>query len=271
MSEFLQRSLTAIGFTVIILSCIILGKITFILLFMAIMGGCLWEFYLLFRGSENPPMIFRGFILAGCLFLFSVLYALGFIKLPFFSLLVPLLFILPISTLFIPRKETILSSALTLWGLFYCVIPICLFVWIGFIDHHHYGYHLILGPLFFIWFNDTGAYIFGKIFGRRRMFEKISPGKTWGGFFGGALSALALAYFLGPVFPDLNQWQWMALSLIVVCSGTLGDLVESLYKRELKIKDSGKFFPGHGGMLDRFDSFLMSAPFVYIFLLLIKS
>jgi len=271
MSELLQRTITATVFTIVVLGCILLGKTSFILLFLGIMLGCLWEFYRLFKSSETPPMVIRGFILAFILFLCSALYSLGLVKTPFFSLLVPIFFLLPVSTLFLQRKETLISSAITLWGIFYCVVPVCLFLWIGFIHKHTYHYQYILGPILFIWFNDTGAFTFGKIFGKRRMFEKVSPGKTWEGFIGGALSTLALAYFLNLFFQDLNRWQWMVLSLLVVISGTIGDLVESMYKRELKIKDSGKFFPGHGGMLDRFDSFLMAAPFVFIFLSLIKS
>jgi len=271
MSELLKRTLTAIVFTVVFLSAILLGKITFLCLFFGIMAGCLWEFYALFDLSENPVMRIRGFILSLTLFLFTVIYVLSIIGIEVFLLLIPAFFLFPVSTLFIPRKETIISTALTLWGIFYCVVPVCLFICIGFINHHQYQYHLLLGPIFYIWVNDTGAYLFGKMFGKNRMFEKISPGKTWEGFLGGALSALLLGYFLGQFFTELVRWQWMVLALIVVLSGTIGDLVESLYKRELKIKDSGSFFPGHGGMLDRFDSFLMAAPFVFIFLMLIKN
>lgn len=271
MKEISQRSLTAVVFTIIVLGFILLGKFTFILLFFFIMCGCLWEFYGFFKNSETPAMMRRGFFLAILLFFMTVLYSFNQIRPAFFSILGPLFFALPMSSLFIHKKENLLASALTLWGIFYCVFPICLFIWIGFMKPLGYNYQLILGPLFFVWFNDTGAYVFGKLFGKRKMLEKISPGKTWEGFIGGCISTLVLGFFMNRVFHELNQIQWMVLSLIVVLSGTIGDLVESLYKRELKIKDSGKFFPGHGGMLDRFDSFLMAAPFVYVFLVLIKS
>jgi len=270
MQNLIQRSLTATIFVIVFLGSILLGKITFILLCYAIMVGCLWEFYDFYRESEHPPRIIRGFLMGTAIFLLTAFLALHLSHLLLFSFLAPIFFLFPISTLIYNKKESLISSALTLMGIFYCVIPVCFFLWVGFMIGNKYNIHIILGPVFFIWFNDTGAYVFGNLLGKNTMMEKISPGKTWEGFIGGALSAILLAWFLSKYFHELNSIQWMVLALIVVISGTLGDLVESLYKRELKIKDSGKFFPGHGGVLDRFDSFLMSAPFIYFFLTLIQ-
>ena len=128
----------------------------------------------------------------------------------------------------------------------------------------HYG--IVLGFLVILWLNDTGAYFVGSLIGKHKLFERISPGKTWEGSFGGVLFALLTAWGISFIFRQLNVTQWMTLAIIIVISGTLGDLVESMLKRSLGIKDSGNILPGHGGLLDRFDAVLLSAPFVFVYL-----
>jgi phosphatidate cytidylyltransferase len=130
----------------------------------------------------------------------------------------------------------------------------------------HYG--KALGFLVILWLNDTGAYLVGSLIGKHKLFERISPGKTWEGSAGGALFALLTAWGLSFIFKQLDVSQWMILSLIIVVTGTLGDLVESMLKRSLALKDSGDILPGHGGILDRFDAVLLSAPFVFVYLAL---
>jgi phosphatidate cytidylyltransferase len=141
---------------------------------------------------------------------------------------------------------------------------------------------LVLSMLVFIWVNDSFAYLTGSLFGRHRMFERVSPKKSWEGFIGGNLFALAAAYLMsildqplsnllvGHDGASLELWQWLVFAQIVVVFGTLGDLVESLLKRTLGVKDSGSAIPGHGGWLDRFDSLIFAAPVVacYLYLLL---
>ncbi len=141
---------------------------------------------------------------------------------------------------------------------------------------------LVLSMLVFIWVNDSFAYLTGSLFGRHRMFERVSPKKSWEGFVGGNLFALAAAYLMsildqplsnllvGHDGASLELWQWLVFAQIVVVFGTLGDLVESLLKRTLGVKDSGVAIPGHGGWLDRFDSLIFAAPVVacYLYLLL---
>ena len=129
-----------------------------------------------------------------------------------------------------------------------------------------YNFVLPLSIFIFIWSNDTGAYCFGCMLGRHKMFERISPKKTWEGFIGGALVAMGVGALLSCYFDILLMWQWIAMGAVVVVSGTLGDLIESSMKREMEIKDSGKMLPGHGGVLDRFDSTLFAIPAVLIYL-----
>ncbi|EJF08600.1 CDP-archaeol synthase [Pontibacter sp. BAB1700] len=117
-----------------------------------------------------------------------------------------------------------------------------------------------------IWSSDTGAYIAGKNFGRNKLFERISPGKTWEGWAGGAILTVLVGWLLSMFFHDLELYQWIGVAIIVSVFGVLGDLVESLLKRSLGVKDSGTLLPGHGGILDRFDSLILAVPFIVSFL-----
>ncbi len=129
---------------------------------------------------------------------------------------------------------------------------------------------MLLALFVMIWCNDTCAYLFGCTFGKHRLFERISPKKSWEGFFGGVLGAMGAAYVFSLLVPSLSLIEWMGMSLVVVVFGTYGDLVESLIKRTLGVKDSGIAIPGHGGWLDRFDSMLFAAPAAVLYLLVIS-
>ena len=116
------------------------------------------------------------------------------------------------------------------------------------------------------WANDVGAYFTGILFGRTKLFERISPKKSWEGSIGGATTSIITSLVISQYFPGLNSIEWIGVSVIVVIAGTYGDLVESHFKRSIQIKDSGSIIPGHGGFLDRFDSLLIAVPFVVVFL-----
>jgi phosphatidate cytidylyltransferase len=126
----------------------------------------------------------------------------------------------------------------------------------------------VLGMIFFIWINDTGAYLVGSFIGKHKLYEKISPNKTWEGTLGGAVLAMGLSYVVYLIFPQLAYIHWFIISIIVSVFGTFGDLVESMLKRMAGVKDSGKLMPGHGGVLDRFDSLFFATPFVFCYLAL---
>jgi phosphatidate cytidylyltransferase len=124
----------------------------------------------------------------------------------------------------------------------------------------------MLGFLLILWLNDTGAYLIGSWIGKHKLFERISPKKTWEGSMGGAFMALLTSWGMALLVKGIPLWQWISIGLIIVIFGTLGDLVESMLKRSLGIKDSGTILPGHGGILDRFDALLLAVPFVFVFL-----
>jgi len=164
------------------------------------------------------------------------------------------------------------NIALTLTGIIYIVIPVMVMIKIalGFTPGDDDTYHgeVIMGCIFILWALDTGAYMIGSWIGKNRLFERISPKKSWEGFFGGLIVALFAAWLVSVWFPDLTLTEWMIVAIIISVTGTLGDLVESMLKRSLGVKDSGTIFPGHGGILDRFDALLISIPFVFFYLVL---
>jgi phosphatidate cytidylyltransferase len=153
----------------------------------------------------------------------------------------------------------------TFLGLIYVALPFALVNELA-IERHHYKPLLMLGILIILWVNDSGAYFVGTILGKRKLFERISPKKTWEGFFGGAICSLLVALVFAKYYTPLDWWKWLVIAGIIVVTGTLGDLVESLFKRSIAIKDSGSVIPGHGGFLDRFDGLLLSMPFILTFL-----
>ena len=126
--------------------------------------------------------------------------------------------------------------------------------------------YILLAVFATIWVNDTGAYLVGVSIGKHRLFERISPKKSWEGFVGGALAALISGYLFSIYIPEINLINWLIFSEIIVVFGTYGDLMESLVKRTVDVKDSGTIIPGHGGLFDRFDSMLLAAPVIFIYL-----
>jgi phosphatidate cytidylyltransferase len=165
------------------------------------------------------------------------------------------------------------NIAFTFLGVFYVAMPFALLNHAVFNEttsngnvESHYNYEIILGCLLILWASDTGAYFAGTLFGKHKLFERISPKKSWEGFWGGAALAIVITYVLTLFFHSLTLVDWMIISLIIIIGGTFGDLVESLLKRSIEIKDSGDSLPGHGGFLDRFDGLLISAPFIVAYL-----
>jgi len=132
--------------------------------------------------------------------------------------------------------------------------------------HENYNPNVLLGSFILVWVNDSFAYLVGKNFGKQKLFEKISPKKTVEGFLGGLLFSCIASYFIATFTNTLNFNSWLFLSIIISVFGTLGDLIESKFKRQAHVKDSGVIMPGHGGLLDRLDSIIFAAPFIYLFL-----
>lgn len=186
-----------------------------------------------------------------------------------FFVIIPALAI-PLIELMRGNENPILNGALSFFILIYIGLPFALSNTLFFESDSTYSYVILLSIFILNWSNDTFAYVFGMLLGRHKLFERISPNKSWEGFFGGAIFSVVASIVLSKFFTVLSVQNWIAVALIVTVFGTFGDLVESMLKRQMKLKDIGTIMPGHGGMLDRNDSFLFVVPAVCLYLEIIK-
>ncbi len=259
------RAITGFFFILVLIGAVLWSQYSFVSFFVLMAGMCAHEFYRMVATPEVKPLRFYGLL---CAVLGTATTGLVLLDvLPTSSLLLCIILVLftYIGALFRNEGQPINDVAYTLFGLLYTAIPFCFFISLGFLSGTYNGY-IPLGFLILLWTNDTGAYLAGRSFGRYKLFERISPNKTWEGFLGGIVLAVVAGINLARYFPELSTLHWVILALIIGVFGTIGDLVESMLKRNLGVKDSGSILPGHGGLLDRFDGLLMAAPLAYIFL-----
>ena len=263
MKNFSLRLLTGVVYVALITLGIIVNQYTFLGLFSIIVFLCLREFYLLINTQKGTRINWWCNSLGGLLLLVSTyLYASN--TLGYSILFLYLLYIVSIlvSALYEKRQEPITHMAYIFFGQCYIALPLSLLNILAF-QHNASsaaGYYclFILSLFIFIWVNDTGAYLVGMLLGKHRLFPRISPKKSWEGFFGGLAFTVAASFIFAHYEPEVPYYHWIGISIMVVLLGTWGDLVESLIKRTLDVKDSGKSLPGHGGFLDRFDSLLLA-------------
>lgn len=266
MKEFQVRTLWGALFVTVLLGAILLGPYTFALLFLILSVFALREFYLLCRTAGFSPQFYPGLIAGALLFIISFFIAKHSIPYKSFSYVLFLIYAFPVYELFRKTKNPVTNLALTGFGIILVSIPFSLLNFLAFPEFEEktiYNYELLISLFLFVWASDSGAYIFGVKFGRHRLFERISPKKSWEGLFGGAFTALVVAWILSYLFPQYSFVLLGVMAMIVVVAGTLGDLVESMIKRSVGVKDSGRFMPGHGGLLDRFDSIMLATPIIY--------
>jgi len=263
-----QRVVTALVGAVAIIGGLYWGMWGYFVVFLVISSFTLWEFYKLAIMDDMAPLKIWGSIIGTTLFTLSFLVEAQIIPLKYLLLIFPLLTSVFLIKLYKKDDKPFTQVAYTFLGIIYVSIPFSLLNVIAF-NSGGYRFQIIIGILFILWASDTGAYFTGILFGKRKLFERISPKKTWEGFIGGALLALVFGYGFSIYFQDLTLIQWLAASLLIVVAGVYGDLVESLFKRSIAIKDSGSSIPGHGGFLDRFDGLLLASPFVAVFISLI--
>lgn len=270
MSNLAERLLTSILFVIVLLGSIIQSEFSSSILFFVIILLCQREFYNFFKPTDIKPQKLVGIIGGLGFFLTSVLANQSDFKQNSLFLIIPLVFIIFVIELFRNRENPIPNIGYTILGIIYISVPFTLLHELSYYKDFQftsdYNYQIIFGYFFVLWANDTGAYLIGRSFGKTKLFERISPKKTWEGSIGGASLGLVMGYINSLLFPNLDLATWLGLAVIVVIFGSLGDLVESLFKRSLGIKDSGKLLPGHGGVLDRFDGIFISAPMVYTYL-----
>lgn len=227
----------------------------------------LFEFYRLFGVTASPMMTACGLFACATLLITVFVFAIQVadVKVLLFN---PLLISLIFLTVLFNRSDSAFSHlAFALMGQVYITFPLVLLLLTASARvEGAYDRNVILGYFLLLWANDTGAYIAGSLIGKHHLAPRISPGKTWEGSAGGALAAAIFVYVNSMILTGLSLADWVALGGLVIVMGTLGDLVKSAMKRSRKVKDTGTILPGHGGILDRFDSLIGSVPFVYTYL-----
>jgi len=259
MKNILVRSITGIALVILIIGGILLSKYTFALLFLFIIIGCLIEFFHFFRTSEIHPLSIYSVIIGGLFFLFTFLITSEILS-PLYYLLFPIsILFLPGCELFRKKENNISNIATGILGLSYIAIPFCLANYVVFTNGIYNSFPLIL-LFILIWTNDTGAYLVGMSIGKHKLFPRISPKKSWEGLFGGIILTIIVSLIFVVIRQDLSVFNGILLGILVSVSSVFGDFTESMFKRSFNIKDSGRIIPGHGGLLDRFDSMLFAIP-----------
>lgn len=261
-----QRIITGILGAAAIITAVCLGPWWYYFVLMLICFFTLVEFYRLAGADGILPERIPGLLTGAFIFTVSFLVQMTLLDAAWYLAIFPLLALVFIVKLFRKNeKKPFTNIAFTFLGIVYVVVPLSLLN-VAVFDGGNYHFDITLGILLILWASDTGAYFAGTYFGKRKLFRRISPKKTWEGFGGGALLALAFALGMASFTGSLSVTQWYIVAAIIIVAGTFGDLVESMLKRSIEIKDSGNVLPGHGGFLDRFDALLIAAPFLAVYL-----
>jgi phosphatidate cytidylyltransferase len=265
LSNLQQRLIVGASGACLFIGGIVFSEWTFFLLFLGLTLLGTVEFYRLVGTQGIKPNRGLGLTLAAGIFIAVFLIVNELMPVELLYLAFPAVFLSFVLELYRKQPQPFTNIAFTLLGVLYIAVPFALLNLLGFLQGD-YSWEPILGLLLLIWSADTGAFIAGKNFGKHKLLERVSPGKTWEGWAGGTVLSIVVAWVLAMFFQDLELYQWIGMAVIVSIFGVLGDLAESLFKRSLGVKDSGVLLPGHGGILDRFDSLILVIPFVVAFL-----
>ena len=280
MKGLIRRASTAVIFVVVMLAGLFGGRYTFIALFAVITALCLWEYFTMvmirYSRRDTIRMVLgvafglTPFVLASILHMRPIptqstdqfVIVTAFLFFPF-------IFLAFIYELFSGSRHPFRNVGFLVLGMVYIGAPFALLDFIAF-ENGEFSAVVVFGLLLLTWMNDTGAYIIGSKWGKTKLFPRISPKKTWEGTIGGIATTFIVGWGFCAVTSQLRLVDWMVLALIVSVFGGIGDLVESMLKRSIGVKDSGHLLPGHGGVLDRFDAFIFLLPFAAAYLLWIR-
>jgi phosphatidate cytidylyltransferase len=269
MSNLAQRIIAGVLGAAVLIGAIYWSEWSFFVIFLLIMSFSLWEFYTILEKANFKTMKLLAvgvgvLIFSGTFWVQRNEKYAGLLLLSIFALL----FVLFVLKLYDKNdREPFTNLAMNILGLLYVCVPFSLLLGVSYWGSQRglYHYQIPLGILFCLWASDSGAYFVGRKLGKTKLFERISPKKSWEGLVGGMFFSQMVAWGLSVYFTSVEGWKWFVISAIIVIVGTYGDLVESMLKRSLGIKDSGSVIPGHGGFLDRFDGLLVAMPFVALF------
>lgn len=275
MNDLVRRSITGAGIVLFLLAGFLLHPVSFYLTGLILLSSSMYEYYRIVTTSKAKPLVLPGIFSGMLLYTLATCVSAGICGWEMALLLIPVFTFFMIAELFRKQEMPFDSLAHTVFPLIWIAVPFSLFPFAAFsqegissILQHQYLFSpgIVVGFFLLIWSNDTGAYLAGITLGRHRLMERISPKKTWEGFFGGLLLSMVVAWLISGFMDMDNLLMWLMISFVVSISGTFGDLAESMLKRSTGIKDSGSMMPGHGGFLDRFDSAILSFPLVYVLL-----
>ncbi len=272
MSNIAIRTLTGSLIVLAILGSILLGRYYFGALFLIFTILGTYEFFKMFEKSHIIAQKHFGTLLAAILYSLLFMVAIKKISAMYLIIMVLLVFAIPVRELYRTDSDQPLPNiASTLFGVIYVALPFGLMNFM-----FYYGkppqetFHLLLAFFVILWTSDTFAYLSGTRFGKNKLFKRISPKKSWEGSIGGMLAALVAGYLFSLWFHEMSLSLWLGYTLVIVVAGIYGDLIESMFKRSLNIKDSGNILPGHGGILDRFDAVFLAAPAAILYLIFIS-
>jgi phosphatidate cytidylyltransferase len=258
MNETLTRALSGVLYIIILVSATLFLN-SFLVLFGLLLLLSVYEFCELVRLDKVIP-----FLAAVSCYFFCTYYTSNSVT-DFILLVVFLLTAVKALLFLFNRAEKIISPIEKFFFLIgYVVIPFILLAKLPFVETH-FNPKIVISLFILIWFNDTMAYVVGKSVGKTKLFERVSPKKTIEGFLGGLFFSALISIFIAVYYIHEPILRWIIIALIVGVFGTLGDLIESKFKRTAGVKDSGKIMPGHGGILDRLDSIIFAGPFVFLF------
>ena len=254
------------------LAAIVASQYSFALLFLLILTGGLIEFANLYKTSDIQPNKLLSYLVSLLIFGTSFFVAKGLLEPKYFLTLFPMFLVIMAAELYRNKLKPLENIAITIFTIVYMALPLSLVNFLVFTDlfpANDYSPKLLIALFILIWTHDSGAYLFGVSIGKHRLFERISPKKSWEGAIGGTLTSILAAVIISPYIPEIQLIHWIAISILTCVSSTFGDLTESMFKRYFQIKDSGRLLPGHGGILDRFDSILFAIPIVVLYLKII--
>ncbi|HEY3370567.1 MAG TPA: phosphatidate cytidylyltransferase [Prolixibacteraceae bacterium] len=272
MKKLVTRTITGIVLVLLILTAILASQYSFAVLFLLIMTGGLIELANLYKESDVEPNNWLIYLISFLLFGVSFFIAKWLIDPKYSLALFPLFLVIMAAELYRKKPRPVENIAVTIFSIVYMAVPLALINFLVFPDiipGHVYSPKLLIALFILIWTHDSGAYLFGVSMGKHRLFERISPKKSWEGAIGGTLTAILASVLISNYIPEIQLIHWIVISILAVISSTFGDLTESMFKRYFQIKDSGHILPGHGGILDRFDSILFAVPVVVLYLKII--
>jgi phosphatidate cytidylyltransferase len=268
VKDLLLRISTGFIFLIVVIGCIIWNPYSLASLFYVVSVLGMLEYYSLCKTGGSHPQGTLGVITGTVLYLTIELVKLQMVPLAAVSLSIPFFMAIFVHELYRRRPDPFNNIAHTMVGIIYIMAPLALLNVFSFEEIvNEYHPEVVLGFFIMLWLNDTGAFVFGKLFGKHKFFPRISPNKTWEGAIGGAFLAIAGGVVISLYYDQFSPLIWIILAVIIAVSASLGDLVESLLKRSIKVKDSSNLLPGHGGILDRFDGVLLASPMVFTYLM----